>query len=46
MAGITKFVIFTLGESEIVFLMDMVNNGRFGNRIEVVRAGSASAGKL
>jgi len=39
MPGTTKPVSFTLGKSEIAFLTDMVNNGRFGNRTEVVRAG-------
>ena len=39
MATTTKPVSFTFGENEIVFLTDMVNNGRFVNRTEIVRAG-------
>lgn len=30
---------FTLGTHELSFISDMVENGRFGNRTEVVRAG-------
>jgi len=29
---------FTLGSHELTFIADMVQNGRFGNRTEVVRA--------
>ncbi len=39
MVATTKPVSFTLGKNEISFLADMVANGRFGNRTEVVRAG-------
>jgi len=30
---------FTLGEHDRSFIADMVENGRFGNKTEVVRAG-------
>jgi antitoxin ParD1/3/4 len=39
MSTTVKPVSFTLGESELCFLTEMVKNGRFGNRTEVVRAG-------
>lgn len=39
MSTTVKPVSFTLGESELSFLTEMVKNGRFGNRTEVVRAG-------
>lgn len=35
----TRPVSFTLGENELAFLSRMVDDGRFGNRTEVVRAG-------
>ncbi|TRX54333.1 type II toxin-antitoxin system ParD family antitoxin [Fulvivirga sp. M361] len=35
----TKTVSFTLGKHDRGFISDMVKNGRFGNRTEVVRAG-------
>ena len=34
-----KPVSFTLGDHDRSFIADMVENGRFGNRTEVVRAG-------
>jgi antitoxin ParD1/3/4 len=39
MASTTKPVSFTLAERDRSFIADMVKNGRFGNRTEVVRAG-------
>lgn len=38
MPATTKPVSFTLGERDISFLSEMVENGRFGSRTEVVRA--------
>ncbi len=35
----TKPVSFTLGTHDCDFIEDMVSNGRFGNKTEVVRAG-------
>lgn len=35
----TKTVSFTLGTHDRTFISDMVENGRFGNKTEVVRAG-------
>ncbi|MEQ9287072.1 MAG: type II toxin-antitoxin system ParD family antitoxin [Cyclobacteriaceae bacterium] len=39
MSETTKPVSFTLGEHDRDFISNMVENGRFGNRTEVVRAG-------
>ena len=39
MSESTKTVSFTLGKHDRSFISDMVENGRFGNRTEVVRAG-------
>lgn len=39
MADKIKPVSFTLGDHDRSFITDMVENGRFGNRTEVVRAG-------
>ena len=39
MADMIKPVSFTLGDHDRSFIADMVENGRFGNRTEVVRAG-------
>jgi len=35
----SKPVSFTLGEHDVSFIANMVENGRFGNKTEVVRAG-------
>jgi antitoxin ParD1/3/4 len=35
----TKSTSFTLKHRDIAFITDMVTNGRFGNRTEVIRAG-------
>jgi len=37
--ALSKAVNFTLKENEISFITDMVKNGRFANRAEVIRAG-------
>jgi len=39
MASTTKTASFTLGDHDLSFITEMVQQGRFGNKTEVVRAG-------